>query len=204
MQPEISAVVLAGGRGERLGMDKADVVLGGKTLLLRSLSLLAPLTDDPVVVLRPGQSLHGGPPPARVVRDLAPYAGVLAGMAAGLQACRHDWAIVVACDMPFLNADLLAHMISLRDEHDIVVPRLTVGLEPLHALYHRRTLPAIRRAMDAGRRRLVSFYEGLDVRYVDEPTLLRLDPELRSLFNVNTPPDLALAEEWLAAAPPRA
>jgi molybdopterin-guanine dinucleotide biosynthesis protein A len=50
----------------------------------------------------------------------------------------------------------------------------------------------------------VSFFEGLDVRYVDEPTLLRLDPELRSLFNVNTPPDLALAEEWLAAAPPRA
>ena len=147
MQPDLSAVVLAGGRGERLGMDKADAVLGGQSLLERSLALLAPLTDDPVVVLRRGQVLQAGPPAARVVRDLAPYEGALAGLAAGLAACRHDWAIVVACDMPFLNARLLAHMASLREGFDAVVPRLSVGLEPLHALYHRRALASIERAL---------------------------------------------------------
>jgi molybdopterin-guanine dinucleotide biosynthesis protein A len=199
MQPDLSAVVLAGGRGERLGMDKADAVLGGQSLLERSLALLATLTDDPVVVLRRGQVLQAGPPAARVVRDLAPYEGALAGLAAGLAACRHDWAIVVACDMPFLNARLLAHMASLREGFDAVVPRLSVGLEPLHALYHRRALASIERALQEGRRRLVSFYEALRVRYLEEDDLRRLDPDLRSLFNVNTPPDLALAEEWLAA-----
>lgn len=193
MQGDLSAVILAGGRGERLGADKADILLGGRTLLARTVDALRPLTDDLVVVLRAGQRLAHTPPGVRRAEDLAPYEGVLAGVAAGLQACRSEWALVVACDMPFLSQRLIHYLCELRDGNDVVVPRLPAGLEPLHALYHRNCLPAMLASLQAGKRRLVSFYAGLRVRYVEEPALRRVDPELRSLFNINTPDDLALA-----------
>lgn len=194
--PETSVVVLAGGRGERLGRDKADVALGGKTLLERSLCLLRPLSDDLVVALRAGQGASA--PGARVVYDRAPHAGVLAGLAAGLGAVRHPYAFVVACDMPFLEPRLIGHLRSLAEGYDAVVPRREVGLEPLHAVYARHCVSAVLRALESGRRRVISFYEELRVRYVPEAELGQYDPEQRAFFNINTPEDLERARRWLA------
>ncbi len=190
-------MLLAGGRGERLGADKASLELGGVALAQRAVSRLAQVSDDVIVVRRPGQELDAQG--ARITQDLAPHSGVLAGMAAGLQAARHDWAIVAACDMPFLNADLLAYMATLTEGYDIVVPDRPVGLEPLHALYHRRCLPAILRTLDEGRGRVIRFYRELCVRHVPPADLDRYDPLGRSFFNINTPEDLAQAEAWVGA-----
>jgi molybdopterin-guanine dinucleotide biosynthesis protein A len=108
----ISAIILAGGRGERLGeRDKATLVLGGRTLVQRAAYTLASISDDVIVVRRADQSLTLDN--ARVVADLPSCQGVLAGIAAGLEAARHDWALIVACDMPFLNLTVIHHMIAL-------------------------------------------------------------------------------------------
>ena len=191
----VSAVILAGGRGERLGQDKATLDLGGVTLLQRVLDTLAPLSDDLIVVLRHDQAFSV--PAARIVRDLEPYRGVLAGMAAGLAAARHVWSLVVACDMPFINPRLVRYMYRQRSGYDIVVPRPSVGLEPLHALYHRRCLGPVHGALAGGGRRVISFYESLRVRYIEEPEIEALDPLQLSFFNVNTAEDLDLARGWL-------
>ncbi len=204
MEPDLSAVIMAGGRGERLGADKADILLGDRTLLSRTVDLLRPLTDDLVVVLRSDQLLAQVPLGVRLVRDMAPYEGVLAGIAAGLHSSRHEWALVVACDMPFLSASLVGYLASLRSGYDVVVPRLKAGLEPLHALYRRACLPGVLTALRAGQRRLVSFYDQLRVREVDETSLRPHDPDLRSVFNVNTREDLALAARLLAERDPAA
>lgn len=197
MSTAISVIILAGGHGKRLGTDKALLEMGGQTLVQRAVATLAALSDDLVVVIRPDQALHL--PGARVVNDLAPYQGVLAGIAAGLAAAQHEWSLLVACDMPFLNLDLLRYLIEQADAHDIVVPRLEVGLEPLHALYHRRCLAALESALQAGERRVRAFYSALDVRYVSPEEMARLDPAGRSFFNINTPEDLATARHWLGA-----
>ena len=191
----VSTAILAGGRGERLGRDKATLELGGRPLVQRLVALLLELSTDVIVVLRSDQQLQVKE--ARIVTDVEPYAGALAGIAAGLAASRQEWCIVVACDMPFINLALLRYMISLTPNHDIVVPRLDVGLEPLHALYHKRCLPALYRALREGQRRLVSFYSSLHVRYVAPDELRILDPTGRSFFNINTPEELAQAERWL-------
>ncbi len=191
----VSAVILAGGRGERLGRDKATLELGGQTLLQRQIALLSHLSDDLIVVQRSDQNLSVER--ARLVTDLRPFTGVLAGFAAGLVGAMHPWAIVVACDMPFLNLNLLRYLLSLRTGYDLVVPRLDVGLEPLHALYHRRCLSSIRRALEEGQRRVVSFYDALRVRYVQSTEIAPLDPQGCSFFNINTPDDLVHAEQWL-------
>jgi molybdenum cofactor guanylyltransferase len=193
-----SVVILAGGRGERLGRDKAGVTLGGQTLLQRALGLFAPFSDDLIVVARADQRLEAWG--ARVVHDEVPDGGVLAGMAAGLGAAQHAWCIVVACDMPFVNLRLFGYMLSLATGYDVVVPKLDVGLEPLHALYHMRCLPALRQALAEGRRRVVSFYESLHVRYILPSESAPFDPLGRSFYNINTPEELARAQGWLDEA----
>jgi len=198
----VSVVILAGGRGERLGQDKATLELNGATLLQRALDALAPLSDDLIVVLRHDQELRA--PSARIVRDLEPFAGVLAGMAAGLGAAQHAWSFMMACDMPFVNPRLVRYMYAQRSGYDIVVPRVPAGLEPLHALYHRRCLRPVSRALLGGERRLISFYASLRVRYIEVSESQALDPQELSFFNINTPEDVALALGWLAGGLRRA
>ena len=194
----ISAVVLAGGRGRRLGRDKATVELGSQTLLQRVIESVSQLSDDIIAVLRPGQHLQVDG--ARLATDAEPFAGLLAGMAAGITSARYYWCLVVASDMPFLNTDLIWHMMSLRPGYDVVVPRVEAGVEPLHALYHKRCLPALWRALRAGERRVVSFYRPLKVRYLESVEIARFDPTGRSFFNINAPEDLAQAQEWVRQA----
>lgn len=196
-----SAIILAGGRGERLGgRDKATLAVGGRALVQRAVDTLACLTDDIIAVRRADQALTLDG--VRVVTDLAPYQGVLAGIAAGLEAAQYDWALVVACDMPFLNLSFLRHMIALiptAPDLAAVVPQLEVGHEPLHALYHQRCLPSLHRALQAGERRVRGFYAALPVLYLSEPEIRAFDPDLLTFYNINTADELAWAEQRLAA-----
>lgn len=193
--PSLSVVILAGGYGRRLGRDKAALLLGGETLLERAIRRMAWLSDDLVVVTRPDQELAAST--ACVVHDRPGQSGVLAGIAAGLAASSHAWAFVVACDMPFVNLDLVRYLAGLAAGYDIVVPRLPQGLEPLHALYSQCCLAAVERALYAGQQRVISFYPEVRVRYVSPDAMAPLDPELRSFFNINTPENLDQAQDWL-------
>jgi molybdopterin-guanine dinucleotide biosynthesis protein A len=192
----LSVVVLVGGRGERLGGDKATLQLAGQPLLHRVLTNLRPLSDDMLVVLRADQTLEISG--ARAVVDVAPDVGVLAGMIAGLESARYDWALIVACDMPFVNVALVRFMFSQRDGYAVVVPHIEAGYEPLHALYHRSCLPAMWQALREGRRRPLSFYPADRVRVVGPAEIASFDPLGRSFYNINTPQERAQAEAWLA------
>ncbi len=187
MDLALSGVILAGGRSIRLGRDKALLELEGRTLIARTLDVLAQLADDLIIVT--SLAPHLLPQSARVVADRYVDAGVLAGVHAGLLAARGELALVVACDMPFLNLDLLRYIISLARDADVVVPRWT-DVEPLHAVYRPATcLGPIEKALARGERRVVSFYDGLRVRYVERAEIARFDPQGLSFFNVNGPED---------------
>jgi len=183
----LSGVILAGGRSIRLGRDKALLELEGRTLIARTLDVLAQLADDLIIVT--SLAPHLLPQSARVVADRYVDAGVLAGVHAGLLAARGELAFVVACDMPFLNLDLLRYIISLARDADVVVPRWT-DVEPLHAVYRPATcLGPIEKALARNERRIVSFYDGVRVRYVERVEITRFDPQGLSFFNVNSPED---------------
>lgn len=132
-----------------------------------------------------------------VLPDRYPDTGTLGGIGTGLFAC-DDWAIVAACDMPFVNPTLFAYFQQLASQTDgdglamwdAVVPRIDGFSEPLHALYQRRCLPHIERRLATGERRANCFHPDVRVRYVEADELRRLDPALRSFVNANTP------EEW--------
>jgi molybdopterin-guanine dinucleotide biosynthesis protein A len=121
------------------------------------------------------------------------------GLASGLRAASGELCVVVACDLPFLNAALIERLVELAEGWDLVAPIVAGQPEPTHAVYRRATcLPAIDRALARGERRMISFWPEVRVRAVPEEELRALDPDLRSFFNVNTPADLELAERWAA------
>lgn len=198
-QYDISAVILAGGISRRLGRDKAAEPFGDETLLhrvVRRASESVDSNDVVIVVANTGQSERAPADiPHRLVLDALPGSGTLGGIYTGLEAARNEWALVVACDLPFLSAPLLRYMTGLRDGVDAVVPVIGGRPEPTHALYSRLCLPAISQQLQAGQLKAAGFLDLVRVRYVDEDEARRFDPELLSFFNVNRPEDLARAIE---------
>ena len=197
----LSGIVLAGGLSRRLGRDKAVEPFGDEPLIARVIGRLSTLTNETVVVVN--NEARGAelplPDEARVAVDIYPESGSLGGIFSGLTAANNDWGFVVACDMPFLNTDLIAHMLTLREDYDAVVPLLDGYPEPTHAAYSKACLPHIESRLRAGQLKIAGFFDDVRVRYVSESEILGYDAERLSFFNVNRPDDLeralALVEE---------
>jgi molybdopterin-guanine dinucleotide biosynthesis protein A len=200
---EITAIILAGGISRRLGRDKALEPLAGETLLRRVVRRASEAvgSDDLVIVVADEGQAERAPEdlPHRVVVDALPGMGTLGGIYTGIEAARNEWALVVACDLPFLSGPLLDYMVGLRDGVDAVVPVIGGRPEPTHALYSRRCIPAIAERLEAGQLKASGFLDSVRVRYVAEDEARRFDPELLSFFNVNHPDDLARALEIAAS-----
>ena len=180
-----------------MGRDKAMTPVPGteRTMLEAVIAALASVTDDLVIVAppRPAYRRFGFP----VVGDAEGPPGPLRGIAAGINAARSDRSFVLACDLPFVNHDLLRWMADLETDADALVP-VTQGVsrqggvevyQTLHAIYAKTCLPSIRRSLECGDFRTTSFLARVQVQTIDEDALRRVDPALRSFANVNTPSD---------------
>ena len=176
----------------RLGRNKALEPLDGEPLIKRVLGRLGRVTDDTVVVVDVKERARELPLPdsARVAVDAYAGKGSLGGIFTGLSAATTDWGIVVACDMPFLNRDLLRYMLSLRDGADAVVPVLQDRPEPTHSIYSKTCLPHMQSRLEADDLKIARFFDQVRVRFVSEEEVDRLDPEHLSFFNINTQQDL--------------
>jgi molybdenum cofactor guanylyltransferase len=186
----VTGLVLAGGASRRMGRDKAFLELEGRPLIRVVIDRVAGVCAEVLVVAGDAQRYAGQGAP--VVEDRFRGVGVLAGLHAGLQAASHDLALAVACDMPFLNPDLLRAFAGWAEGFDVVILQGARGVEPLHAVYRRTCLPALEDAIRAGEHRIISFFSEVRVRYVTPEEVVPFDPELCSFRNVNTP------EEWTA------
>ncbi len=187
---EVSAIIQAGGQSRRMGRDKALIDYGGRPIIAHVIETLRSLSDD-VVVVSNRSDLYGSFG-ARVVPDYDPPCGPLGGLAAGLSAINTDLAIVVACDMPFLNVDLLRWLLELAEGYNAVVPQSGAEYEPLHAIYRRDCYQPIVQRIERGERRAISFFADVRLRPVPEADWRVIDPTGRSLANLNTPDDLGL------------
>jgi molybdopterin-guanine dinucleotide biosynthesis protein A len=201
MSESISAILLAGGKSSRLGTDKAKVKLNGESFMIQDIAKKLSAVSDDVVISTNGRRYEDITVPVRWVTDVNPGAGSLMGLYSGLLAVRYDYAIAVACDMPFINIDLLKYMISIPRDYDALLPRVGEKTEQLHAIYSKKCLPAMENALQSGRIKISAFLGDIRVKYVPEEIINRYDPEHLSFFNVNTPSDLAQAQNFLEENP---
>jgi molybdopterin-guanine dinucleotide biosynthesis protein A len=133
--------------------------------------------------------------------DVIPNWGALGGLYSAIYHAQSETCLVLACDMPFVNRSLLDHLIRLVPGHDAVIPRLNPNneatpdfAEPFRAVYRKSCLEPIKTAIDAGQRRVISFFDQVKIRFVERSEIELFDPKCLSFFNVNTPEDLSEGE----------
>ena len=197
MLDSVSAILLAGGKSSRLGTDKAKVKLDGESVMINSIAGKLSLLSDDIVVSTNGRRYDDITIQVRWATDVKPSAGSLMGLYSGLLAVNNDYAIAVACDMPFINIELLKYMISLPRDYDALLPKIGDKTEQLYSIYSKKCLPKMEKFMDAGHLKITSFLDEINVKYVFEDIINKYDPQHLSFFNVNTAEQLKEAQDIL-------
>lgn len=184
-QAKMTGIILAGGKGERMGGEKASLRIGRKYFIERIIEKLRVVFDNIFIVgnLPPSYRLLG----AKVLPDLIPGKGPLGGIYTGLIRLESEYGFFCACDMPFLNVDLLKFMISEIDDNDAVVPIVKGFVEPLHSIYSKKCLSAIKNRLDNEDLKVASFFPQVNCKYIPEEKIRRHNPSLSSFVNLNTP-----------------
>jgi molybdopterin-guanine dinucleotide biosynthesis protein A/molybdopterin converting factor small subunit len=196
-----TAIVLAGGRSSRMGTPKALLLFDDEPLIAHVVARLRRLFGEVVVVAAPGQDLPTLP--VTLVRDEVEYQGPVGGMVYGLRVAGGDVSFVTSCDSAFLNLDLISHLVSEIQGHDVVVPHWEGRDQPLHAVYRRSVLPLLAEQLERGELRPVHLFGRVRTRRIGEDEIRRFDPDGASFFNMNTPADYAEAlRRWTRARPP--
>jgi len=186
---DIEGFILAGGASSRMGVDKSRLTFGGLTFVERVAAALRPLCERVSVVSSKHDVKTFGLP---VVKDIHEGRGALGGLHAALKSCRASWAAVVSCDLPFVTAELLLRLASLRvDEAEAVAPHQDDGRpQPLCALYAASAcLPVAEELIRSGELRPRVLLQRVRTRRVVFEELSDLTDAQLFFTNVNTPED---------------
>ena len=185
-----------------MGLPKATLPFGPETMLQRVVRLLGTVVSPIVVVAAREQVLPELPQRVIATRDEREQRGPLEGLRAGLKALpdQVDAAYVTSCDVPMLQPAFVTRMLELLGEHDIAVMEVDGFPHPLSAVYRRSVLPKVEALLHEDRLRPVFLFDAVRTRRVQPDEMLSVDPELRTLRNLNTPEDYqkALADARLA------
>lgn len=195
-----AGIILAGGRSNRMGRDKALLPLPDNfqvTFVQHLTTLLTAYCREVVLVVRDAaqstayQTLLSDTPHICIVTDAIPDTGPLMGLYSGLRAVTADHALVVAVDMPYVQPEMIAFLLSQPLGDAILMPLVDAIPQVLLAVYPRAALPMIKRCLDEGRRDPRALLSRIPIDYVDEPRLRAVDQTLRSFVNINTPEELS-------------
>ena len=182
----IEAFILAGGSSTRMGTDKSLLLLDGQTFSRRIENVLLEVASQVTIVGRGSED-----PQVRSTPDVYPKWGALGGVHAALAVARTEWALVVACDLPFVTAGLFTRLATLRKNHEAIVPIQKDGRpQPLCALY--RVEPCLGRAQElinAGKRRPLDLLDSVKTYWLPFADLQDLAEVEKFFLNINTPED---------------
>ena len=186
--PTVAAAIVAGGQARRFGgRDKSRLLVDGRTIIVRQLEVLRRIADPVVIIANDaGRFADLGVP---VHPDAIPGAGALGGLYTALATAKTDRVIVVACDLPFLDAGLLTRLVELSADGDGAWVKTARGAEPFLACYKPSAAPRIRQELDQGRLRAADLDRVLHLMALDETELARFGASDRLLANVNSPDD---------------
>jgi len=197
-----AVLVLAGGRSTRFGdRDKAVADLDGTPMIRRVVDRLAPVVDEVVVNCRDDQvdavddAFSDASFDPGFAIDREPDAGPMAGIERGLEAVAAEYTVVVACDMPFVDPDVIEYLFERAAEADAAVPRPDEWYQTTQAVYRTEAMAAAcRRALDRGDDRIVAPLSDLDEVVVDADEIESVG-SLDTFENVNTPEEFEAAKE---------
>lgn len=187
----IAAFILAGGASRRMGTDKAQLMLNGKSFVEHIAAALAKIGGEITGEI----TLVGKPAPdstkLRYVPDVYPNWGALGGVHTALASSDAAWCLIVACDFPFVTAELFDRLASLRAGSEAVAPIQSDGIpQPLCALYRTdRCLVRAEELINSGERKPVALLQSVQTRWVPFAEIDDLPGAERFFDNINTAAD---------------
>jgi molybdopterin-guanine dinucleotide biosynthesis protein A/molybdopterin converting factor small subunit len=184
---DAAAVILVGGKSSRMGRAKALLPFDNEPLIAHVVRRLKSWFPEIIVVAAPDQELPELS--AVLVRDEIAYQGPVSGIYHGLKAATKDVCFVTSCDAPFLNFELIDHLLEQISDYDVVVPFWQERFQPLHAIYRTSVVPPLKEQLERGELRPIFLYDKVRTRKIQEAEIRRLDPEGLSFLNMNSPAD---------------
>jgi molybdopterin-guanine dinucleotide biosynthesis protein A len=191
-------VILSGGLNTRFnGENKAFISVGGRRILDRLLDVFSVLFDEIILVTNHPESFLQWD--LTIVTDIFDLRSSLTGIHTGLFYSNNPYAFFSACDTPFLKKELVEVLVKqIEQKIDIIMPETANGFEPLCAIYSKRCLKPAEDHLKANKVKIQWAFRSNRIKNIPENQLRTVDPELRSFLNINTPEDLARAEEMVA------
>lgn len=186
----VEGAILAGGASRRMGHEKSRVEFQSVPMIQRVADALGSCLSRVRVVIRPGSE-----PPIDLpcIEDGHEVRAPIVGVLAALRCCESSAVLVVACDLPEIDPRVVLALLSLvpvEGVADVVAPLGPRGHEPLLAVYRPSLIPEIERRIQAGEYSLQHLLREVNTLGIPEADLRQIDPELRSLRNINYPEDV--------------
>ncbi len=196
-----AAVVLAGGSSRRMGYDKAFIKLEGVEMLKRIVDLVYSITSEVIVVIdkeaNPDRYRGLVPGEVKIINDLKTGQNPLIGVYSGLSIVSNKYALLIPCDVPFLNRGIIQLIFERSDGHQAAVPRWPDGrIEPLMSVYRAHEgFNLVKKLVGKRSSSMNDFVDSFaDIAFVEIESLRHLDNGLLTFSNVNTPEDLRKME----------
>ncbi|WP_449620133.1 molybdenum cofactor guanylyltransferase [Robertmurraya sp. Marseille-Q9965] len=184
---ETTGIILAGGKSSRMGTNKALLEINGKTVIEKICDELDSIVNNIIIVTNSFEEYQflG----RKMVEDTWREMGPLAGIHAGLSASETERNLIVACDMPFISAELGTILLGQLSVYDAVVPNISSQLHPLFAAYRKDVKKEVEKALEKNKLRIRGIFQNLHVKMLDETELRKLNYDLdeADIFNMNHP-----------------
>ncbi|MDY6966397.1 MAG: molybdenum cofactor guanylyltransferase [Halobacteriota archaeon] len=191
-----SAVILGGGKSSRFNYtDKSFINFERKPLLKHVIESVSGVVDELIIAIQDEDKICDIEKmfDVKVVIDRVKGFGPVAGISAGLKASSTEYSIILACDMPYTNREVISLLFDRAEGYDAAIPKWEDELiEPLYAVYRRESMiKATKNAIEEGKHKVSYPISRLpEINYVPIKVIREIDPELKSFININTPKDL--------------
>jgi len=183
---EITGIVLAGGKSKRMGTDKAFLPIGDETLFEIMIDKMLRLFNEVIAVVAEPSLYKKYSQKIIIKKDIIAEKGPLGGLYTGLLSSNNEYTFVIACDMPFLNEQLLLQMIKNIADSEAIIPEFKGRLHPLFGLYAKSCAPTAQDQISKGNLKMRDFLGKVKTKFVIESEIKEFDPEGLSFININT------------------
>ncbi|MGR6836505.1 molybdenum cofactor guanylyltransferase [Syntrophomonas erecta] len=188
-----SGVILAGGKSSRMKFNKAFAPIGSSTAIEIIIEKFQALFAEILIVSNdPEEYEHLG---LKVVTDVYPRRGPVAGIHAGLHHALYSKIFILACDMPFINPSLIRYMLGQLGTHECAIPKIDGCLQPTAAVYSKKALPSFTRSLEEDKLKLILLIEELDLVLIEKEQIQQFGSIQELFFNVNDPDALLDAQK---------
>ena len=180
---KMTGVVLAGGRGRRMGgVDKGLTLLQGRPFIEWVLDRFGPQVSEVLINANRNLSEYERYGYRIIPDEIGGFAGPLAGLHRGLTEARHNLVATVPCDSPFLPADLVARLYAglAAAKSQLAVAKTFAQSHPVFCLCRREVLPHLNEFLVSGGRKIDAWYATLEIAEV------AFDDQEEAFSNINT------------------